>query len=91
MRLPNEERFAIITTISRVEAKKVLERRAEQGWKLIGFATRGNELVMVFERENIEYLRLSNKHLTKEEKAANRRLKWLGLKRLVKGGRGDGN
>lgn len=50
MRMPSEERYTIISTISRVEAKKVLNTKCEQGWKLVGFTTREAELVMVFDR-----------------------------------------
>lgn len=50
MRMPSEERYTIISTISRVEAKKVLNAKCEQGWKLVGFTTREAELVMVFDR-----------------------------------------
>ena len=85
MRLRGEERYTIISTMSRVEAKDILNTKCEQGWKLVGFATREAELVMISERENIVYLRL--KHRSKEEKAANRRLKWLGLKRVLRGGK----
>jgi hypothetical protein len=50
MRVQNEERFAIVSTMSRVEATKVLNVKYDQGWKMIGFGTRELDLVMVFER-----------------------------------------
>lgn len=60
MRIPRyEERYTIISTMSRVEAKSVLNMKAEQGWKLVGLGTRERELVMVFER------RLQNKWIAK--------------------------
>ena len=59
MRTPSEERYTIITTISRVEAKNILNAKSEQGWKLVGFGTRERELVIVFKR------RLQNKWIAK--------------------------
>jgi hypothetical protein len=50
MRAPNDEWFTIVSTMSRVDAIKVLNVKREQGWKLVGFATRELELVMAFER-----------------------------------------
>ena len=74
MRLPDEERFAIVSTMSRLDAVKVLSVRHEQGWELIGFATRELDLVMVFERKQ----RVNDTIVAK----------WVvKLKRLLKGGR----
>lgn len=50
MRKESKERYTIVSTMSRVEAKGVLNMKGAQGWKLIGFGTREAELVMVFDR-----------------------------------------